>query len=314
MAKRLLLSIEEFNVERIPLFIVCPKDDFELFEVLAPELNAELVAEESFDEPVFSASEIMSSDSGVGFMNQQIYKMAFAELNLAEHYLCLDSDAVFVRPFYMKDFIHEKTGVPYLFQTEDRELRADWSYRDTWQSRDLWLRAIDKVMKAETGEPPLAIHGFQVFTRSEILAMMQWLLENSGIRSFKEMLTVAPYESNWYTTWVRTHSTKFISREPIFRTFHGSRDLARSLYFNLGESDYARGYVGVCVNGNFQHGRGVRAPLSLETSPAILAGVYLPVNETVRLALNAFGALGLSLMLLVPRLIRRALIRMFVRP
>ncbi len=34
-----------------------------------------------------------------GYINQEIVKLAFWELGLTENYFCVDSDAVFVRPF-----------------------------------------------------------------------------------------------------------------------------------------------------------------------------------------------------------------------
>ena len=295
LAKRLLLSISKFNVDNIPVFIVCPRSDFDLFCGLVSEVDVQLVAEDSMSDEIFKSSEVSGLGSGVGFMNQQIYKLAFSNLGLCKYYLCLDSDAVFIRPFFKRDFIHERTNLPFLFQSEDRELRAERSYVTTWESREVELRKIQEVLRTNDGDPLKAVHGFQVFSSAEIQSMMSWLRTNAQISSFKEMLSIAPYEFNWYTTFVRTHSPNYLTREPIFRTFHGPRDYTRAMFFRLSEDDYSRGYVGVCVNGNFQHGRGSRLPLSLRSNASVVGGVYLSFGEIFRLAVYSIGALVIAL-------------------
>jgi hypothetical protein len=81
-------------------------------------------------------------------------------------------------------------------------------------------------------------------------------------------------------------------------------------FFSLSESDYARGYVGVCVNGNSQHGRGSRVAMSLKSSAAVVGGVYLPLGENARLALRSLGALTISLAVAIPKVLNRAVIRL----
>lgn len=310
IAKRLLLSIANFNVDKIPVFIVCPRSDFDLFYGLVSEVDAQLVAEDSMSDEIFKSSEVSGLGSDVGFMNQQIYKLAFSNLGLCRYYLCLDSDAVFIRPFFKRDFIHERTNLPFLFQSEDRELRAEPSYVTTWESREVKLRKIQEVLRANAGDPLNAVHGFQVFSSAEIQSMMSWLRTNAQISSFKEMLSIAPYEFNWYTTFVRTHSSNYLTREPIFRTFHGPRDFTRALFFRLSEDDYSRGYVGVCVNGNFQHGRGSRLPLSLRSNASVVGGIYLSFGEIFRIARYSTGALIISLAVAAPKLGNRLILNL----
>ena len=231
MTARLLKSIETFNVDAIPVFLVCPAADAELFASLSPNGNLRVIAEESIQTLLFSETDPQTFGSGVGYMNQQVFKLAFSTLGHSKNYLCLDSDGTFLRPFTKLDFINERTNLPYLFQSEDRELRVEDSYVASWEPRREAFQRIESVLGAPAGDPFIAVHGFQVFSSLEIASMMSWLASNSEIGSFKDMLSVSGYEFNWYTTWVRTHSTQFVAREPIFKTFHGSREFARSLFF-----------------------------------------------------------------------------------
>lgn len=308
MTARLLKSIDQFNVDSLPIFLVCPSRDVQIFQQFSSTRNLRIVPEESMNTMLFTEQDPETKTGGVGYLNQQIFKLSFSTLGYSERYLCLDSDAVFVRPFSKWDFVNERTNLPYLFQSEDRELRIESSYFGSWESREVALRKIEDVLNVQPGDPFIAVHGFQVFSRQEIEAMMFWLRENAGILSFKEMLAVSQYEFNWYTTFVRNHSTQFVSREPIFKTFHSSREFAKALFFKVSEDDHSRGYVGVCVNGNFQHGRGTRLPLSLRSNASVVGAMYLSFGEIFRLSRDSTGALAIYLALAAPKLVNRLIL------
>jgi hypothetical protein len=307
MTRRLVESIARFNVDSLPVFLICPDSDIDLFQQKLPNENLRFIAEDSIETTLFDENDPETFESGVGYMNQQIFKLAFSTLGLSDIYLCLDSDVVFTRPFTKWDFINQRTNFPYLFQSEDRELQSDHTYLSSWDSREAALRRIEVVVGAPKEDPFIAVHGFQVFSTREIRSMTAWLATNSHLRTFKEMLAVSGYEFNWYTTWVRTHSSDFIPREPIFKTFHTPRELFQSLLFQVSEEDYARGYVGVCVNGNFQHGRGTLLPLSLRSNPAIVGGVYLSFGEIFRIAFTSMAAIFVAHGAVAARLINQVL-------
>ena len=122
-ARRLLVSFTRFNVDAIPLFVVVPDGDIEAFSPCITA-NMTLVPESALGrylvtEPVHGIRP--------GYINQEIIKLAFWELGLADNYFCVDSDAEFIRPIHWSDFMHDE-GTPYSVLVEDNELRVEPRY------------------------------------------------------------------------------------------------------------------------------------------------------------------------------------------
>ena len=116
---RLLETFARHNADSVPLFLVVPEADVPAFEPLVRE-HVTLMREEEFsahltDGPVAGLS--------AGYINQEIVKLCFWESGLADNYLCLDSDAEFVRDFHVSDFMADAT-TPFTFLSEDAELRG----------------------------------------------------------------------------------------------------------------------------------------------------------------------------------------------
>lgn len=117
--KRLYESIKIFNKDFIPFYISTPAEDKEeLFKVI---LNGEFqwIADE----------EIVSENSDIkpeqiknlpGGVSQAIIKSEFWRLKICKNYVCLDSDCVFIREFYVSDFIIDGDN-PYtvIFENKD---------------------------------------------------------------------------------------------------------------------------------------------------------------------------------------------------
>ena len=121
-AVRLIESFENYNVEALPLYLACPQSDIKQFTTLERR-NIKIIPEEEICTNVF----IEDAKWTAGYLNQEIYKLAFWEMGLCANYMCIDSDAIFIRPFYLKDFMYdEKT--PYTSLEEDNDLRADCYY------------------------------------------------------------------------------------------------------------------------------------------------------------------------------------------
>ena len=110
--KKLKTSIEMYNRDNIPFYISCPKKDEQLFKNILGTENYILI----FDEDIFNEEHNLD-----GWRSQQIIKANIHKLNITKNYLCLDSDAYFIRDFYKKDFITED-GIPYTIIHENKEV------------------------------------------------------------------------------------------------------------------------------------------------------------------------------------------------
>jgi len=120
---RLAESIRRYNTQRIPFHISVPDGDIALFRSHLSE----------FDVFIHSDQEILRASPGIdpaiterlpGSLLQQIIKSEFWRLNISSAYLCLDSDAFFIRPFGCADFIADD-GVPYTVIDEGHEILED---------------------------------------------------------------------------------------------------------------------------------------------------------------------------------------------
>tara|TARA_R110001592_G_scaffold125452_1_gene335523 strand:- start:1655 stop:2722 length:1068 start_codon:yes stop_codon:yes gene_type:complete len=104
VTKRLKESIDKHNIENIPFYISCPKEDIKLFKnklgtegyILVPDediyqLNKNLW----FPDPTFRS----------GWRTQQIVKTHFNTLGVTKNYLCPDADVFFINDFKKSDFM-----------------------------------------------------------------------------------------------------------------------------------------------------------------------------------------------------------------
>ena len=82
---RLIMTFNKYNVENLKLFLVCPEEDIKLFNELKSD-TIEIIAEEKINTCIFEQDEHWTK----GYLNQEIYKLAFWELNLCENYQCID--------------------------------------------------------------------------------------------------------------------------------------------------------------------------------------------------------------------------------
>lgn len=117
---RLARSVLEFNIEKIPFYISVKKSEFSLFHEHLNGLEVNLLC----DEDILAASPRIDLDlvnQLPGSLSQQIIKSEFWRLNCAVAYLCLDSDAIFIRPFSIPDFI-APDGTPYTVVDEAHDL------------------------------------------------------------------------------------------------------------------------------------------------------------------------------------------------
>ena len=105
-AVRLLKTFNNYNVENLKCFVVLPKIDEKMLVAsfsVKERANIDILYEEDFSglttEPINGIS--------AGYINQEIVQLSFWEKQLAENYFCLDSDAVFIRNFYRRDFMYD---------------------------------------------------------------------------------------------------------------------------------------------------------------------------------------------------------------
>jgi hypothetical protein len=117
--KNLLQSISKYNADLIPFYISTPNADRDLLIELLGNDGYQWVSDESIIEANPHVSKSIA-DSKSGSLTQQIVKSEFWRLGLAENYVCLDSDCIFIKHFYRTDFL-AGDGNPFTVIYQNKE-------------------------------------------------------------------------------------------------------------------------------------------------------------------------------------------------
>ena len=122
--KRLLISLQKHNRDKLPFYISTPTADrVLLLEVLGKDgqnFSYIWIA----DEAIIAANPRAPKNVQLGMLgglSQAIIKAEFWRLGLADNYLCIDSDSIFIRDFRKTDFL-ASDGYPYTVLHQNKEL------------------------------------------------------------------------------------------------------------------------------------------------------------------------------------------------
>jgi hypothetical protein len=243
--KRLLDSINKFNVDRLPFYISTPKTDQALLiEVLGQEGYIWVA-----DEDIVTANPKVSFEkyqAMPGGLSQQIVKSEFWRLGLAENYLCLDSDSLFIRDFHQSDFL-SLDGVPYTVLHQNKELFQIASNRGQDKvERDLKAEA-DRVQKLFGRKGP----NFYCAPAPFIWSAKVWqsldtqFLQPQGMSIWDLITSEYPETLIYGEALLKFHAIPLIAIEPLFRIYH--YDWQYFLMKRLGETEakVAKHYMGI---------------------------------------------------------------------
>ena len=271
-ARRLVDSFHRFNSDGLVLHTVVPSMDLPLFSSLAGK-SVVLLAEEEV-----CGSHLVNRSLGglrVGYANQEIVKLSFWESQLAANYFCVDSDAVFLRPFGFSDFMRD-SSTPYTVLVEDKDLATEPNYyAQHWVGRETAIRRImegvglnDSVMRTS--------HGHQVFSSRVLSSFVHDFLNPRGW-TYADAINVSPYEFSWYAMWLqKSRAIPIHQREPFVKVYHDEEQHLAAILSGIGPEDLARAYVAVVVNSNYSRGQGV---VAASADKAAALAPYLSYGE-----------------------------------
>jgi Family of unknown function (DUF6492) len=279
-AQRLVASFERHNAEGLTLYVVVPEGDLAQFTTLAGP-NIELLSEALLGQYL---TDVPVHGMRPGYINQEIIKLAFWELGLAENYFCVDSDAEFIRDFGFADFMANETD-PYTVLVEDRELLVEPRYYEQyWRTRENEIRHIQELVGLDT-RVIRTCHGHQVFSAAVLRSFKSNFLEPRGW-SYVDALAESPYEFSWYNIWLqKDHTIEIHAREPLVKVFHHEGHHLEYILRGVTQADIARGYLAVVVNSNYSRDLGIVD--SSASKPESLSR-YLSYGEVGQLLASKF--------------------------
>ena len=241
--KMLMDSIQEYNSDKIPVYVSVPQADVSLFKATLKG-----------DYKVVSDEEINKNDN---LFNRGISPriLAFSTrmniwmTGIADNYLCLDSDGYFIKSFKVTDFMYDDT-TPYTVCHEQKELfywtvRNDVGY-DPYQYFVNERTSIKNIIG--TGGKPLDFGPNPVVWNAKLL---QHFNENYLKPNNLTTEDVISYSSDEYT-WVgeyliATQLYKLIPSEPFFRVYHYKKQYDDDKSMGVTLEHIAKNYFGIIL-------------------------------------------------------------------
>jgi hypothetical protein len=250
--KHLLSSIQQFNIDCLPFYISTPRADKSILtEILGDDSSYIWVADEDIvaANPKASFEKYQVMPGGV---SQAIIKSEFWRLELAENYLCLDSDCVFIRPFSKTDFM-AVNGVPFTVLHQNKEYFQLAINRG--ESRAVnHLRIEAKRVQAlfeRTGPEFYCAPAPFIWSAKVWRSLDREYLQPQG-KSIWDLISVDYPETLIYgETLLKYQAIPLIAIEPLFRVYHYNWQYF--LMKRLGESEkkLISNYLGVIYQSNW---------------------------------------------------------------
>jgi hypothetical protein len=251
--ERLIDSYRNYNRDIIPLYLVVPNSELSQFTKFIDQ-NIVLLSDESVTN--FLVNDDSVNGIRPGYINQEIIKLAFWEKKFCENYFCMDSDGVFIKDFFIKDFMYD-SETPYSILVEDNEFKVDPEYYYTnWVSREKLVRKIQSEIGLKD-ERMLTCHGFAILSCKVLESFYNKFLIPSN-KNYIDIMKIAPYEFSWYNMWLQKDKTiKIEIKEPIIKTFHQKSHHLEYLRKKISVNDIARGFIGYTINSNYSRYEGI---------------------------------------------------------
>ena len=240
----LIKSYVEHNKDKIPFYISVPRNDLSAFKEIVSGTTIKLIADEDVTSELISEA---INSSGVGYINQEIVKLTFWKTEIAENYFCIDSDAYFIRDFYIHDFMYD-SDTPYSILVEDKELcTCPLYYSKYWHGREKVLKEI-KEWIGLSERRTLTCHGNATFSSKILISFEKDFMIPNGL-TYSDILKFHPYEFSWYNFWLqKSLVVPIIQIEPLFKVFHMKEHYLQYVKQGITERDIARAYIGIVLN------------------------------------------------------------------
>jgi len=248
-AKRLITSIAKLNEDKIPFYLSVPKEDLALFSQEIDWEDLKSVGEFHLitDESIVLSNTHLDTKASLeryyampGYLSQQVIKAEAWRLIGCENYLCLDSEAVFMKPFYLRQFmandsepftiIHPNTEFLNLAKSLGKKKAIEHFFQDNQLLRDEFGRTGDHAQDWDFGPAPL-IWSKKVW---QSLEMTHLFPKGQTIWDAIERL---PFEIRWYgEALLKFKAIPLHPHEPLFQVIH--YDWQRKYLLPFAQTEY----------------------------------------------------------------------------
>ena len=265
-ARRMVESVERFNLDNIPLYISIPPKDLGAFQRCLKGLPCIILA----DSDILSKSVAVFGnlpDLYPHHLIQQLIKLEFWRLGVCRNYVWIDSDSYFIRPFEVKDFMvddHTPFTIQHEYNAEDERRRMhDLPGKVRNKRIDNTVSMIEKFKglfgsRSHSdlfGSPPII---WSCAVLESLYA--EYLLPNK--KSIFQLLYEYPCEIQLYGEYI--HHCKVIPIHPkaeMFKTYHYLDEFIKSQIKGEYEYQLSKKYYGVCIQSNWTTMKAKKGPM-----------------------------------------------------
>ena len=249
---KLAQSIRKHNRGNIPFYISVPSDDVDLFTSHLLGLDA-LV----FDErDIFNANPKLDINKLYqirGGLRQQVIKSEFWRLGIAENYLVMDSDCIFIRDFDEQDFIVQD-DVPYSVIHEGRDVLQATERFGPQKIRQHFL-ADREPIQAVLGRKGITYDfGYAPFLwSSKVWESLDKNYLTPNKMNFMDAVILCGSEFTWYgESLTAFRAISIYPREQLFKHYHYEHQLWADQILGYSEKILAHDYLGVVYQSNWE--------------------------------------------------------------
>ncbi len=231
--KILKQSIDEYNADSIPLYIVAPQKDIAMIK------KSILTGEENYPLQFFADEEFLRGDTlNNGWLDQQIVKLRFYLADLCDFYLMIDSDSYFIRNFYVSDFMYDE-NTPYIVCHQGKDAKL---INNKCGNSDMFCK--EQTIRAFFGRKGQNYR----FLTTPIMFSNAVLKELDEKYNAAELIKTVSCEAAWHGEYLLTHHTvDFKPCEPFFKAMVYEKQYKFYKKLKITENDIKKLYLGIVM-------------------------------------------------------------------
>jgi hypothetical protein len=242
---RLAQSVQKYNRDSIPFYVSAPQIDLALFQEHLQGLEVELLTDESIIERNPSIDQTTLA-SLTGSLSQQVVKSEFWRTGISVSYMCLDSDCIFIRPFYLHEFI-TTGGTPYTVMDEGRDLLYPVLSRHKTKVIENFQRESLEVQLAfgRNGKHYNFGPNCPIWDRRVWASLDENYARPLGL-SFLDLVLKSGNEQRWYGEAIlKYRAIDLLPSQPFFKMYHYAWQQRFDRRLGIQEQQLERLYCGV---------------------------------------------------------------------
>jgi hypothetical protein len=242
---RLAHSIKVFNLENLPFFVSVPVNDIQLFREYLNEFTLTVLS----DEEIISKNSLIDLTeyrSIPGNISQQIVKSEFWRMNLSDAYMCLDSDALFIRPFRRQDYLFAD-GLPYTVIDEGQEFLSFALLHQKAHIVEAYLRDTQKVQQLFDRRGRIYSFGpFPVLWHRAVWESLDLNYLRPNGMNIMDALQKIETESHWYgEALLKYKAIPLMPCQPLFKVYHYAWQLDKDKAAGMDVDKLSKLYSGI---------------------------------------------------------------------